>query len=117
MDTDFIAAIVVALVGAFIGWAEKRMSSGKRAKKREVERQTQPHTVPAATAPTAFLNGESATLSTSLSARPSVPAQVHSLDETDDIVEQPRQSSGLSPLGRDKLRDAIIWGEILKRKF
>lgn len=37
--------------------------------------------------------------------------------ETPLHKETPVQSSGLKPLSGDRLRDAIIWGEILQRKF
>lgn len=113
VDTDFIAAIVAVLIGAFITWAEKSMGKRRNAKSAVGQRPQR-----------GILSVEE-----SIDKAPEAKKSEHVVSEKhlkQPVAEKPENfiadvkpvpPKGLSPLDRDKLRDAVIWGEILKRKF
>ncbi|MDE6612900.1 MAG: hypothetical protein K2K22_10115 [Muribaculaceae bacterium] len=121
MDTDFISAIVAVVIAVILGWAERAGKKAKLAKARQAasvqaekkraprsmpkpaRRKEMPEAAPAAPAASIVIGSEEGGRVTA-----DVPA-VH--------VDAPAKSATLKPLDADGLRNAVIWGEILQRKF
>ncbi|MDE6526256.1 MAG: hypothetical protein K2L75_03290 [Muribaculaceae bacterium] len=121
MDTDFISAIVAVVIAVILGWAEKAGKKAKLAKARQAasvqadkkraprpmpkpaRRKEMPEAATAAPAASIVIGSEEGGRVTA-----DVPA-VH--------VDAPAKSATLKPLDADGLRNAVIWGEILQRKF
>ena len=126
MDTDLIAAIVAVVIAAILGWVEKLAKNVKAAKAGSA------HAVSGAgsrkPAPSVAARKTTAKKAPRVVAarqeRPSAPsiANEEGVRVTADIQEDvaaaaPAQQPRLKPLDADGLRSAVLWGEILQRKF
>lgn len=115
MDLGDIAALAVAIIlGAIASWAKGQKKNGEASKdshavpsRPHVRTQAPPITVqPPKTGTVPPVREPEA-----------APSPRFEPAETPLRKETPAQSSGLKPLSGDRLRDAIIWSEILQRKF
>ena len=93
VDRDIIVTLIGVLVAVFLGWVENR---GKAAKAKKAAKPA-PRPKPTAAAHTHV--------------KPARPEKV----AIKKPAPEPKPS--LKPLDRDQLRNAVIWGEILQRKF
>ena len=128
VDTDLIAAIVAVVIAAILGWVEKLAKNVKAAKAGSA------HAVSGAGSrkPAPSVAARKTTAKKrhvwlpARQERPSAPSIAIGNEEgvrvTADIQEDvaaaaPAQQPRLKPLDADGLRSAVLWGEILQRKF
>lgn len=116
MDSDIIGFVVAIVLSVVIGLFER---SGKK-KKETAERTVRPSR---RTAPRRVMS------ETTSAAPPEQPVQKASFLQSEegvrvskDVCEpafatEQSQPAALRPLDADSLRNAVIWGEILQRKF
>lgn len=120
MDIDFIAAIGGILLAIFIGWAE-RSASKKSQKTKVVRTSTSPQTQPSTPKP--YRAPASKTV---VDEKPSIEPFINSSDEeissiteklSDNMPLHERKLRQHKELDRSGLRNAVLWSEILQRKF
>ena len=125
VDRDIIVTLIGVLVAVFLGWVENR---GKAAKAKMAATPAPRHTPPAA-ANTKLTRARPVMVEIKKPAPAPAPAPAKAAATflntsegervTHDPIKKPapEPKPSLKPLDRDQLRNAVIWGEILQRKF
>ena len=125
VDRDIIVTLIGVLVAVFLGWVENR---GKAAKAKKAAKPA-PRPKPTAAAHTHVKPARPEKVAIKKPAPAPAPAPAKAAATflntsegervTHDPIKKPapEPKPSLKPLDRDQLRNAVIWGEILQRKF